>query len=321
MKVEPLCRPLHGFTLVELLAVIAIIGILVGLLLPAVQAAQESAKRSKCQNQLKQAGLAVLNYEDANRRFPPGQVNPNGWAWGGYIMPFLEMNDLFQQLDMQKPIGWEASKTSSWSHTGNAVVGSAKAANVPQVRCPSAKDMPTVSISFSGQTNPYSLNFISTASYQANHGPYDYVLTDPISRFRGIFGINSRVKLKDVTDGTSKTLLIGETSFDTGGLGVWYGQADFSTGAAANKGGFMRNCEKRINFMNANGSGDTGYFGSMHVKGAQFVFCDGSVKFLQEDINHVDGRNAYWFNNDPTVSGVYQRLAARNDGLEIAVYD
>lgn len=306
----------RGFTLVELLVVVAIIGTLIGLLLPAVQSAQESSKRAKCQNQLKQAGLALLNYHEARNRFPPGQADPNGWGWGGYIMPYMEMDDLYQKLDLQKPIG--ESSGASWTYAGNASVGTAAAANIPQVRCPSAKDMPVSTITWSPAV--YALRYNSTASYVGNHGPYDYVTTDPISRFRGIFGLNSRIAIKDITDGTSKTFLLGEVSFDTGGSGVWYGQAK-TTGAADNKGGFMRNCQRRINFRNADGSGDTGYFGSMHSNGAQFTFCDGSVKFLREDINHVDGLGAYEFNLNPSQSGVYQRLACRNDNLQIDPYD
>jgi prepilin-type processing-associated H-X9-DG protein len=83
----------------------------------------------------------------------------------------------------------------------------------------------------------------------------------------------------------------------------------------------MRNCRNRINFTNSDGTGDTGYFGSMHLKGAHFAFCDGSGKFISENIEHVDGRNEYFFNNDPTVSGVYQRLSCRDDGLAIIPYD
>ncbi len=300
----------------ELLAVVAIIGVLVGLLLPAVQSAQESGKRTRCQNQLKQVALALLNYHDSRSRFPPGQADPNGWGWGAYIMPFMEMNDLYQQLDLTKPIGWEPTKTTSWTFTNNAAVGSDAAANVPQVRCPSAKGMPPVQISWSGTTSPYSLRYKSTASYQGNHGPYDST-----TKVRGIFAINSKISLKDVSDGSSKTFLAGETSYDTGGLGVWYGEADFTTGVASNKGGFMRNCAKRINFTNSDGTGDTGYFGSMHLRGAHFAFCDGSGKFISESIEHVDGRNEYWFNNDPTVSGVYQRLSCRDDGLAIIPFE
>src|SRR4051794_6743782 len=93
-----------GFTLVELLVVIAIIGILVALLLPAVQAAREAARRAQAQSNMKNVGLAVLNYESANKKYPPGFVptGPGGgiesWGWAVFILPYLEEQPIYDQL-------------------------------------------------------------------------------------------------------------------------------------------------------------------------------------------------------------------------------
>ena len=102
-------RPLHGFTLVELLVVIAIIGILIGLLLPAVQAAREAARRMQCSNNLKNLGLALHNYHTVLRSFPPGfeTLDENGdikggWAWGVYIMPYIEQSPIKDSLSTTK---------------------------------------------------------------------------------------------------------------------------------------------------------------------------------------------------------------------------
>src|SRR4029078_12831233 len=102
----------RAFTLVELLVVIAIIDILGALLLPAIQAAREAARRSQCKNNLKQIGLALHNFESAHRSFPPGYVSQAtttngpgqgpGWGWGAYILPFLEESTL--NVDVKKAI-------------------------------------------------------------------------------------------------------------------------------------------------------------------------------------------------------------------------
>ena len=114
----------RAFTLIELLVVIAIIAVLIALLLPAVQAAREAARRMQCTNNLKQLGLALHNYHDANRAFPPAYTTlnpkadgtaagipygdehrngPNGWAWGTLLLPQLEQEPLYRQLSLNLP--------------------------------------------------------------------------------------------------------------------------------------------------------------------------------------------------------------------------
>src|SRR5689334_6749899 len=91
-----------AFTLVELLVVIAIIGILVALLLPAIQAAREAARRAQCQNHLHNIAMAVLNYESANKKYPPGFVSQpseeEAWGWAVFILPYLEEQGIYDRL-------------------------------------------------------------------------------------------------------------------------------------------------------------------------------------------------------------------------------
>src|SRR4051812_26133921 len=103
----------RAFTLVEVLVVIAIIGILIALLLPAMQTAREAARRNQCQNNLKQVGLALLNYESSHKTFPAGYVSQvdssgndtgPGWGWAALILPQMEESSIFNAIHLDRPI-------------------------------------------------------------------------------------------------------------------------------------------------------------------------------------------------------------------------
>jgi prepilin-type N-terminal cleavage/methylation domain-containing protein len=190
--------PKSGFTLVELLVVIAIIGVLVALLLPAVQAAREAARRSQCANNLKQLGLAVLNYESAKRKLPPSAVvdlsvtaTPNNGSWGvhGRILPYMEQDNLRRLVDLET--AWDAQQAI---HN----------VQIPAFQCPS--DSRSEEVRDPGGGKP----FLFPNNYGFNFGVW--FVFDPRTREagEGVFFPNSDLPLARIEDGTSNTLAISE---------------------------------------------------------------------------------------------------------------
>lgn len=187
-------RRRSAFTLVELLVVVAIIGILIGMLLPAVAAVRAAARRTACMNQLRQLGVASFNYESAHGHFPPGITddddNHQDALHTGFVflLPFIEQGNLFGQIDVRQ----------SWRSPANQALENA---SVPLFNCPDSPSIVEQNGGVSGQANDYAFS-------KGN----DAFLTDrPPS---GMFGINSKVSYGQIADGSSNTFLIGEAASD-----------------------------------------------------------------------------------------------------------
>ena len=193
-----------AFTLVELLVVIAIIGILIGMLLPAVQQVREAARRISCGNNIRQLSLASLNYESAHMGFPPSWVGNSstndGWSAQAKILPFLE------QVNLASKINFRLSYTDTAFDAVDLGQGPARlaSARVAIYQCPSEVKSETRFDSSTGEAIHHPLN------YAANAG--DWFVYDPASGQigNGAFGVNKEVRISQITDGTSNTMMFGE---------------------------------------------------------------------------------------------------------------
>ena len=192
----------RGFTLVELLVVIAIIGILVALLLPAVQSAREAARRSQCQNKLKQLGLGVLNFEAATGKLPPGRSEDIKLSPHARILPYLEQAALRDIIDPDAgPVGNEQNRLAA-------------ATQIDLLICPSETGEGRQSTPL-GWTNYLSNGGGWVAAVKRWDGPFgvDYTQQD-VPNYKA----NQDVKLSQITDGTSNTALFSEVINGFGGI-------------------------------------------------------------------------------------------------------
>ncbi|PHQ36891.1 DUF1559 domain-containing protein [Rhodopirellula bahusiensis] len=285
----------RGFTLVELLVVIAIIGVLVGLLLPAVQSAREAARRMQCGNNLKQIGLGLHVYHDTFNKFPYGWDN-RGMTWSGHILPQIEQANLYQTLIFQE------SGLGNWG-TDDGPNEEACETVIPTYRCPSMA-LP-LHMDYNGIPQRVPASYRGVAGTLATSDDTSTALPDTISLESldqdGIFYACSKTKFRDILDGTSNTIMIGESynnpKFvkDGQGMDYWYigapqtdpcrcdggtGGTEFSEVAGVTI--TPVNAIKRAPLMS--GRLMELAFGSYHVGGAHFLKCDGSVTFLTESL-------------------------------------
>lgn len=287
------CR---AFTLVELLVVIAIVGILIALILPAVQSAREAARRAECSNHFKQVALACHNYLSARKTFPsgimmwdtsgpcslpsPSSQNHWGWGWGAFLLPYLEEGSTASQIDFK--LG--ASNGNYYAHGGNF-----KAAGqfVRTYLCPSVPGTPSLLTCCAGTMNGATdyedlapSHMAGVADSHSDKGwTCDYVFPTP--KGDGMFFNRSHVQSKHITDGLSKTLLVGEVIPDprTGAPYAHYGYYWVTWNILHTANGINSSLH---NYSQSTVSLQS--FASWHPGGCQFALADGSVRMVYETI-------------------------------------
>ena len=298
----------RAFTLVELLVVIAIIGILIALLLPAVQAAREAARRSQCLNNLKQVGIALHNYHDVHKCFPPGyQGDPRnnaagcgtvdcpgtynrglGWGWAAFILPFQEQEALYDELWVNQgqvvcdhPNGAQLALATSGGRDQPALQRTILSAYM----CPSAFDP---DLNFGREAD----NYYGKSNYKGVCG-VDWGGRNTTTGYAGIFRniyLNGCASMRDVLDGSTNALAVGEafcnrtfagdaisSSFPAYYGALWVGIAPDTRAA-----GCVGQLAPTGSSYAVNG-GSVNAFGSLHPGGAQFCLADGSCRFISEN--------------------------------------
>jgi prepilin-type N-terminal cleavage/methylation domain-containing protein/prepilin-type processing-associated H-X9-DG protein len=323
----------QAFTLIELLVVIAIIAILIALLLPAVQQAREAARRLRCKNNLKQLGLALHNYHDIVLAFPSGYVlAPDPamaaqlWGWNTMILPQLDQGPLYNSLDLSRSM---AEVTSATPNPGATVLS--------VVRCPSdigSSLVLRVQISVNRVTGLTTVtdnrlarsNYLGVMGARGNSSVGWTGISNlfPQTGYGGTFSGNSNTRLRDITDGTSNVVVVGERYspaaegqpdyyFVPVGHATWMGPPNVansyglaaafgdtaasstvpSNAALSNDPSIIQKWFFGINGNNTGGvsRGQTSGFGSMHPGGAHFLMGDGAVRFLSNNVDVTTYRN------------------------------
>jgi prepilin-type N-terminal cleavage/methylation domain-containing protein len=336
-------RMRRGFTLIELLVVIAIIAILIALLVPAVQKVREAAARTQCINNLKQIGLALHGFHDANKHFPIGMYNDdnNNWGWGTFVLPYLDQGALY--TSMTNPADANHVYTpanngggpNSDAFTGTPNIdnlnGTASAANLQYGRCtvnqslltpngtPAVNQILTVyqcpsDVLPAQRGNGYAKsNYLGNMGNTFNWGATSFGCGGVLgNKNNGVLLFSNEnnntyvVKIVQITDGTSNTVMVGEVTGSTNVSKTNNNTSEFPIWAGGGGGGCngttgIVSCLRIMDStypLTSGGIGTDQAFGSMHTSGANFCFADATVRSIGTDVSPAN----------------YNALASRDEG-------
>ncbi len=294
----------RAFTVVELLVVIAVIAVVCALILPAVQRAREAARRVACKNNLHQLGVALNAYHDARQCLPSGWIletpvagnSQNGWGWLAMLLPSMDQGPLFNSINFNHRVENASNETARLSVVTAFLCPSDHVpARVPFFRkgfgpSPSAASLQRAANTVSAGGIMFE---VAGASYLGVFGTSDPD-DRPDVRGDGVFAHNSAVRFADLIDGSSQTLIVGERSARRL-AGTWTGMHPEEDEGPERIVGFA---EHSPNHADA----DEAEFSSRHPCGVNFLFGDGSVRFLSDDMDRL----------------VYQALCTRAGGETIS---
>jgi hypothetical protein len=335
---------------VELLVVIAIIGILIAMLLPAIQAARSSARRALCKSRLHNLAIALHNYHSTNRMLPPGFIMDAryraSWGWTTAVLPYLEQQNLYDRLGVGKRTLSELFIASG----GSLASGEIKLVQspLPIFRCPSDR-FPTLLPRTIGGVGGYYAEVTSgdarhfdsdhspggfepsTSNYMAVKGLYDNDwcdLHEDNCLNNGVMFAESKTTFRDVTDGTSNTFLLGERNGRCL-AGSWIGCRNPPGPDMYGSYYVLGRASVKLNHPTTGAHNTcTEGFSSDHVGGAHFALADGSVKFIEDSISFNNGNipdrhydPTHPNNYEPSMLGIYQRLAICDDAMTVMWLD
>ncbi|MGL4465354.1 MAG: DUF1559 domain-containing protein [Planctomycetia bacterium] len=301
------CFKRRGFTLIELLVVIAIIGVLIALLLPAIQQAREAARATQCRNQMRELALAVINYNDSHKVFPPASLyrgawtadaqyaaapvlNASGWTM---VLPYIDQQALYDQYNSDHAAFDFVQSGHTGAVIGNSLVNSTTVATVIRnFICPSDGGQVRITSSYYGNGAKTTYDFSAHRYWDAVYGAW----SDRDPALRLMFGENSDSRMTQLLDGATKTIMVNHTTLDVvDGFTTAWGYRGWVMGGVTSVTEWdtvnpMNNwvcCswDTPVPFTRSNRFGRLSAWasvGSMHAGGALSTMADGSVQFISE---------------------------------------